>query len=152
MKTVQKKWFVIVVLAILLCLGGLVMSGTAFSSGGGQCLDMGDGTIIDAHAALMWQKATAGPMDWSDAMSYASDLSLGGNSNWRLPTKEELEGLFNSECKKLMDVQSTRYWSSTPHDVYTVTAWGVDFPSGKVDFHFMVNSYYVRVVRSGFYL
>ena len=76
-------------------------------------LDMGDGTIIDAHAALMWQKATAGPMDWSDAMSYASGLSLGGHSDWKLPTKDELVGLYNSECKKLMDVQSSYYWSST---------------------------------------
>ena len=113
MKTVQQKWFVIVAMAFMLCLTGLVMSGTAFGAGGQQCEDNGDGTVTDNGTGLMWQKTTAGKMNWYDAMSYASGLSLGGHSGWRLPSKDELKGLYNSECKKLMDVQSSYYWSST---------------------------------------
>lgn len=100
----------IVTVALMLCLTGLVMSGTAFAD---RCVDNGDGTITDNGAGLMWQKATDGRMNWNDAMSYASGLSLGGHSGWRLPNKDELVGLYNSECKNLMNVRSVRYWSST---------------------------------------
>ena len=149
MKTVQQKWFVIVAMAFLLCLTGLVMSGTAFSAGGGQCEDNGDGTVTDNGSGLMWQKATAGEMNWYDAMSYASGLSLGGHSGWRLPNKDELVGLYNSPCKSMMDVRRDYYWSSTARFIYTSHAWLVNLNCGhEVGLNKSI-SYYVRAVRAG---
>ena len=149
MKTVQ-KWVVIVAMAFMLCLAGLVISGTAFGAGGGQCEDNGDGTVTDNGSGLMWQKATAGEMDWYQARSNASGLSLGGHSDWRLPNKDELVGLYDSECKKMMDVRSDWYWSSTTYVNYTNYAWLVNFDlGGYVSVYNKSHTYYVRAVRSG---
>ena len=123
------------------------MSTSAFSAGGPQCEDNGDGTVTDNGSGLMWQKATDGLMDWNTAMSYASGLSLGGHSGWRLPDKDELKGLYNSECKKLMDVRRDWYWSSTTYASDTDYAWFVDFNYGGMSGYSKSYNYFVRAVR-----
>ncbi len=138
-----------VAMAFILCLTGMVISGTAFGAGGGQCEDNGDGTVTDNGSGLMWQKATAGSMNWDAAMSYASSLSLGGHSGWGLPSKDELKGLYNSECKSMMDVRNGFYWSSTTGADYTYRAWLVGFYGGRVGSDNKSGSYYVRAVRAG---
>lgn len=122
-------------LAFMLCLYMLIVAGMAFSAGGQQSVNNEDGTVTDngtglmclrwqkdtywpqcvgnedgstvtdVGAGLMWQTATAGQMNWDAAMSYASGLTLGGNSDWRLPNKDELKGLYDSPCKDMMDVR-----------------------------------------------
>ncbi len=74
MSNMSRKLFITAALAFMLCLAGLVLSGTAFAQ---QCVDNGDGTVTDNATGLMWQKATANLMTWDTAMSYASSLSLG---------------------------------------------------------------------------
>ncbi|WP_045213233.1 DUF1566 domain-containing protein [Desulfonatronovibrio magnus] len=140
----QQKWFVITAIAFMLFLAGLVMSGTAFGAGGGQCEDNGDGTLTDYGSGLMWQKATPGYMDWPDARRYPSNLSLGGYSNWRLPTWNELERLFKSECINLIDHPEYYYWSDTPVVVGKGGAWRVDFQNVPI---YMWIEHYVRAVR-----
>ncbi|MFW5767788.1 MAG: hypothetical protein ACOCXO_05405, partial [Bacteroidota bacterium] len=54
-----------VILALMICMGGLIISGTAFAE---RCVDNGDGTVTDNATGLMWQKAGAGPMNWDAAM------------------------------------------------------------------------------------
>ncbi len=142
----MKKLFTTAGLAFMLCLTGLVMSGTAFAQ---QCVDNGDGTVTDKGARLMWQKATAGPMNWDAAMSYASSLSLGGHSGWRLPSMDELENLYHSPCKSMMEVVSSYYWSSTTIAGNTSRAWLVSFYSGYVNNIYKSYSYFVRAVRAG---
>lgn len=65
----------------------------------------GDGTITDNVTSLMWQKSPDtdedGDIDASDKVTYsaavsgASKLSLGGYSDWRLPTIKELYSLMD---------------------------------------------------------
>ncbi len=120
-----------VALTFMLCLTMQVMLGTAFSAGAKQCEDNGDGTVTDSGSGLMWQQATGGHMDWYAAMSYCNNLSLGGHSGWRLPTKDELEGLAKSPCKYEMDIRTDWYWSST--SIYNLPegAWRVIFYDGN---------------------
>jgi hypothetical protein len=143
---IMKKLLAIAIMAVLLCLSGLVMSGTAFAD---RCMDNGDGIVMDKLARQMWQKATAGPMNWDAAMSYASSLSLGGHSGWRLPSRDELANLYHSPCKSMMDVVSSLYWSSTTDAGYTVGAWLVHFYYGYVGYGNKLVRYYVRAVRAG---
>jgi hypothetical protein len=153
MERSSSKWTVSAAMVCLLCMALMVMSGAAFGAGGqgSPCVDNKDGTVTDNNFGLMWQKATAGPMNWKDAKSYASGILLAGHSDWRLPTKEELQGLYNSPCKVKMDVVNDWYWSSSPYEGYfrTNDAWGVNFSSGVV---YNQDVYYylrVRAVRSG---
>ncbi len=142
----MKKLIAVAAMAVTLCLAGLVMSGTALAQ---QCVDNGDGTVTDKGAGLMWQKATAGRMNWDAAMSYASGLSLGGHSGWRLPNINELEGLYRSPCKDMMEVVSNSYWSSTTGADYTSLAWLVGLSGGYVVYGHKSDSWYVRAVRAG---
>ncbi len=129
MSNMSRRFFTTAALAFIFCLSMLIMSGTAFAE---RCVDNGDGTVTDNGTGLMWQKKTAGKMNWSTAMSYASGLSLGGHLGWRLPDRYELMGLYHSPCKSIMDVVSdwgAEHWSSTTA-TYTGFAWHVDFHDG----------------------
>ncbi|MFO7728636.1 MAG: DUF1566 domain-containing protein [Desulfonatronovibrio sp.] len=142
----MKKLLAVATMAVMLCLTGLVISGTAIAQ---QCVDNGDGTVTDNGTGLMWQKATAGPMNWDAAMSYASSLSLGGHSGWGLPSKDELLGLYHGpSCRDMMDVRKDYYWSSTTYALYTDYAWLVNYLGG-VGSSDKSGSYYIRAVRAG---
>ena len=52
--------------------------------------DNSDGTITDNITGLMWQKIDGGEMTFENASSYCASLTLGGYSDWRLPTNHEL--------------------------------------------------------------
>ena len=148
MRKMWRKLFTTAALACMLCLSGLVMSGTAFAE---RCVDNGDGTITDNGTGLMWQKATAGPMNWDNAMSYASGLTLGGHSGWGLPNRDELSGLYHSPCKNMMEVVScniSAYWSSSTVYGQRRIPYRVDFSDGLELNVSKSNTYYVRAVRS----
>lgn len=132
MERTFNKWIGAALVTAMFCIIGLVTAGTALSAGGQQsrCSDNGDGTVTDRNTGLMWQKATAGPMNWYDARSYASGLSLGGHSGWRLPTVDELQALFYSPCKDTLDVIMDFYWSSSPFPNKSNYAWVVSFRNG----------------------
>ena len=145
-RTFSKRLGMLVMVAML-CMTGLSMSCEAQAQ---RCVDNGDGTVTDNGTGLMWQKATAGPMDWVQAMRYASSLSLGGHSDWWLPSKEELWGMCSLPCRSLMDVSPGRYWSSTTYTNYTNYAWGADFEYiCSAGSNLKSVSHYVRAVRSG---
>ena len=55
----------------------------------------GDGTVTDKVTGLMWQQVDGGEMTWEQAVTYASTLSLGGHSDWRLPFAKELFSILN---------------------------------------------------------
>jgi len=52
--------------------------------------DNGDGTITDNNTGLMWQKTDGGEMSFEAAPTYCKNLNLGGFTDWRLPTAQEL--------------------------------------------------------------
>ena len=53
--------------------------------------DNGDGTITDNVTGLVWtQELSDYSMVWSDAEEYAESLTIGGITDWRVPTLKEL--------------------------------------------------------------
>ncbi len=80
-------------------------------------VDQGDGSAIDTHTGLNWQRCTVGLtwnnngtptsdddscdatgspvalLDWRDALQDANSNTLGGHNDWRLPNVKELESL-----------------------------------------------------------
>lgn len=59
----------------------------------------GDGTVTDNVTGLMWEQNDGGEMTFPNAQAYVATLnsskSLGGYSDWRLPTSNELFGINN---------------------------------------------------------
>lgn len=94
-------------------------------------------TMIIGGLEIM--KHDLGAMNWEKATKACSDL----NDGWRLPTKDELNMLFESKLGNFCDFY---YWCSTSDNVDT--AWYQHFPKG-----FQINgtklyTFSVRAVRS----
>ncbi len=68
-------------------------------------VDNGDGTVTDHETQLMWKQTdsyqdTSKWLNWFDSLSYIRDLNnskFAGFDNWRLPTLDEAEGLYDEE-------------------------------------------------------
>ena len=80
--------------------------------------------------------------------------ALCGYTDWRLPTKEELEGILASSGSPRIDTtwfpntqQASNYWTSSPYVGNSGFAWYVDFSNGYVNFSVRYNHSYVRLVR-----
>ena len=62
----------------------------------GRFVDNGDGTVTDRNTGLMWAaKDNGSDINWSDAKRYCENYRGGGYDNWRMPTEDELTGLYD---------------------------------------------------------
>ncbi len=99
---------IMVVCFTLLQLNTIANGGTLKNLGNGICLDQGKG--------LMWQIGKSKRYsDIKDVKKYGSELSLGGYTDWRLPTAMEtveLRGIIsiqgNDDCQ--FSKFESRYW------------------------------------------
>ena len=122
-----------------------------------------DGTVTDLETGLMWQKcgfgqtwgAGSSPADGSDdtcsgsftlltwygALKEASNSTLYGYADWRLPNKKELISLTDSACSPAFNQRvfpmeplyvndSLPFWSSTLHNVFFDRAYTVRLKQG----------------------
>jgi hypothetical protein len=119
---------------------------------------LGSGTVLDKETGLRWQQQDDGKKyNWYDAQKYCGSLKRGGESDWRLPSKDELLTIRDSsipdprpkiDTAYFWNAKSGWYWSSTTHPVYPEGALLVDFGSSvwhgndKVEY-----CCYVRCVR-----
>ena len=68
-------------------------------------VDNGDGTVTDHETELMWKQTdsyqdTSKWLNWYDALEFIrklNDKKFGGHDNWRLPSLEEAEGIYDEE-------------------------------------------------------
>ena len=56
-----------------------------------------NGTTIDTITGLMWQTTDGGEMTIENARTYADTLTLGGYTDWRLPTAAEAFSILNQQ-------------------------------------------------------
>lgn len=55
-----------------------------------------DGTVLDTRTNLMWAARDSGlNINWKDAKSYCRKYRGGGYTDWRMPTLDELAGLYD---------------------------------------------------------
>ena len=87
------------------------------------------------------------------ATTYCNELNLGGYEDWRLPTRQELQGIVDYGRNKpamspvfVID-NSQYYWSSTTDKDRDLLACFVGFESGFQNSHIKTMDYYVRCVR-----
>ena len=82
-----------------------------------------------------------GRMNWHEAKIACKKLG----TEWRLPTKDELNMLYEN-MEEIGDFASYYYWSSTAYD--NLTAWIQYFYNGGQLNFSKVNYFYVRAVRA----
>jgi hypothetical protein len=63
----------------------------------GRFIASGDGTVLDTRTNLMWAaKDNGANISWQDAKSYCENYRGGGYADWRMPTQDELAGLYDT--------------------------------------------------------
>ena len=100
-----------------------------------------DGTVLDTETNLMWAaKDNGADIDWYHAKNYCERYRGGGYTDWRIPTIDELAGLYDtskayrSTCgydehlTELIRLTCNVPWGSETHGSDAV---GFVFPDGK---------------------
>ncbi len=136
----------------------------ATTHGDSRFVVVNEGIIEDTVTGIMWeQNQTSRVMGWGGAMSYAESLYFGGYGGWRLPTKEELEGLIDYAKSKGIKENfnlfynnlgfngwmASGYWSSSTYTSSNSPAMLINFHNGITSHVRKDYDYYVRVVRNG---
>ncbi len=90
---------------------------------------------LDPETRLMWTIQDNGKdIDWHQANKYAEQLRLGGFSDWRLPTIDELEKLYDPQNSSLHKIRKpfrlTAYWVWSSTKEGSGSAWYFYFNLG----------------------
>ena len=117
---------------------------------------MPDGTVLagispDTNKPMYATPADAAlTMTFNEAQRYAAKLDAHGHKDWRVPTKAELNVLFNNRAAiGSFDISGSNpagwYWSSTQDNRWD--AWGERFSDGAQGYYGKVIHSSVRCVR-----
>lgn len=96
--------------------------------------DEAAGFWTDPGTGLMWMKKDNGSdVSWQQAVDYCRNLQLAGHHDWRLPTRDELDAIYESDA----DVNgwhvkgnlhmSGWQWGSSQESAFDCKAWFVKF-------------------------
>ena len=96
-----------------------------------------NGVVFDPKTGLEWIAGPGRNMSWAEAVKWAKSLEIDG-SGWRLPTRKELETLFQEGKGKrnmtgLLETESWWVWSTDPDDSEGSSLF--DFSRGSRDWH-----------------
>lgn len=122
------------------------------------------GVVIDQLTGLLWQEPIDAQNDigetcasgctQDEARAYCADLTLAGQSDWRLPTRIELVSLVDFtrdqpaiDTAAFQSTPSAAFWTSSSLAGSDSSAWGVDFSNGLVGGHDDGNKFQVRCVH-----
>lgn len=94
----------------------------------GRFIAYADGTVLDTRTNLMWAARDNGfSIDWYAAKSYCENYRVGGYTDWRMPTLDELEGLCDAnksrpmECYRSQSIQSIHVAT----ELIDITCWAL---------------------------
>jgi hypothetical protein len=89
----------------------------------------------DTATGLIWtMKDSGSDVNWTQARDYCESLSLGGYSDWRLPTIDELSAIYDGSLSKPyktkgpIELGASGVWSATTNDSGDV--WSFYFSYG----------------------
>jgi hypothetical protein len=126
----------------------------------GRLIAYDNGTVKDTRTGLMWASKDNGrDVTWKEAKEYCENYRGGGYTDWRMPTQDELAGLYdknksyqvkryNIHLTELIQLSSFCPWASETRG--SVAAY-FGFSSGSRYWGYQFNSYNARAVpvRSG---
>ena len=110
--------------------------------------------VILPSVGLMVQTSDLGRTNWGSANAMSNNSTVGGFTDWRLPTLNELYVLYNNR-DSIGGFSSGRYWSSSYHgsayDSYHNEIryyYVIDFATGTSYYSSTNNAYLIRAVRT----
>lgn len=130
-------------------------------------VDQGDGTTVHVPTRLVWQRCAVGQVwngstcdgtasTWSWGAATLLTSSFAGQTDWRLPTEDELLSLVDYSKVPLAinsslfpNTAALGFWSASADASYADSAWGVYFDGGFASDWVKSTGYRVRLVRAG---
>ena len=128
-----------------------------------------DGTVIDTHTGLMWQRCSYGQvfnadtqtctgsaqqLTWQQALQSAKTDTFAEYDDWHIPNAKELASIVEHTCVEpsinelaFLNTSNDNYWSSTSAITPADHAWVYEFYSGKNSLHDKTTDVFVRLVR-----
>ena len=105
-------------------------------------------TMSDRDTSLIWvyDADANGTANWDTAKSWCSGLVYAGYDDWFLPNRSQLSAMY-SQKSVFKDVQSSRYWSSTPNS--GGVAGYVNMSNGDARYYVTHYEFWVWPCRSG---
>ncbi len=123
----------------------------------GRFIAYDNGTVKDTKTGLMWASKDNGEdINWNDAKRYCKNYRGGGYTDWRMPTQEELAGLYDESesyqvtqeryivhLTKLIELSSCCPWASETRGfelpssfstVVAVSGYSRSYSSGRPGF------------------
>ncbi|MEN6639043.1 MAG: DUF1566 domain-containing protein [Smithella sp.] len=83
-----------ILLGVFVCVGSASAAKETVRDGRFVAYD--DGTVLDTGTGLMWaDKDNGADLNWAGAKSFCESFNAGGYTDWRMPTKNELAGLYD---------------------------------------------------------
>ena len=120
----KRLWPGIIIVISFMILNGCVSVTTVETARNFIAYD--NGTVLDTRTNLMWAaKDNGSDINWANAKSYCENYRGDGYTDWRMPTQNELSGLYASGAHK-NEVKITGWiWVSEGADT------SFDFGDGK---------------------
>lgn len=122
----MKKILVLAFMFLVLEVSGI----TEYAAAVDRFVNNNNGTVTDTQTGLMWAaKDNGSSNNWKDAKSYCENYRGGGYTDWRMPTRDELAGLYDEKKTYKTDCGGTAHltelirltcagvWASETHDL-----------------------------------
>ena len=100
-----------------------------------------DGTYVEC-----WTHDEPREMSWNEVQKLLQTLNRGGYNDWSLPTKNELDKMFDNK-DQIGKFQNAWYWSDTEEKEDEFRAWLQNFSTGDQTNFFKSLYSRVRAVR-----
>jgi len=90
----------------------------------GRFIAYNNGTVKDTQTGLIWAAKDNGKdINWQDAKKYCENYKGGGCTDWRIPTIDELEGIYDSENSYPTDCNNE--WKVHTTKLIHISCWWV---------------------------
>ena len=151
------------------CAGGVENPTIEAATPSDDFRDRPEGTVLHRPTQLVWQRCALGQswtgsdcsgdadlLDWLAALGAAASHVQAGQSDWRLPNRNELASLVETRCHSpaingevFPSTPLEWFWTSSPVSGQVDQAWVIPLTDGEVQPAAIAGQYAVRLVRAG---
>ena len=134
-----------------------------------EFFDFGNGTVLHRPTQLVWMRCARGQawngsgctgdadlLDWAGALSAADGADDLGQTDWRVPNRNELASIVETRCHGpaihatiFPDSPAAGFWTASPVSGHPGEAWIVDFDDGALEARPTNQTSALRMVRGG---
>jgi hypothetical protein len=105
-----------------------------------------DFIVLQSEGIMVQKNDISSGSTWHNAVSLCENSTVAGKTDWRLPTRGELQALYNNRIA-IGGFSSSKYWSSDYRDDYDYYYY-FNFDIERVGYNDPDASYRVRAVRT----